>query len=160
MLARTIDKVFDLLQIVAGALLLTLFTLNIVQITMRYTTGAAWIWLPDVSRFLFIWLVFIGASVLVGRNEHLMMDFFIGKLSAASMRRAKVVIQIGQIAFFAVMLVWGMRIFQVRLNIPFDTWDFPTGWAYLAVPVTALLMIVFSVNSLWTMLTNRGARVE
>jgi TRAP-type C4-dicarboxylate transport system permease small subunit len=58
------------------------------------------------------------------------------------------------------MLVWGLRIFRVRLDIPFDTWDFPTGWAYLAVPAAALLMIVFSGHSLLTMLTKTGAKVE
>lgn len=160
MIARAIDKTIDVLQIVAGTLLLTLFTLSAVQIAMRYFAGVAWIWLPDVSRLLFIWLVFIGASVLVGRNGHLVMDFFISKLAAASMHRAQIAIQIGQIAFFAVMLVWGTRIFLVRLNIPFDTWDFPTGWAYLAVPATALLMIIFSGNTLLTMLTGTGARDE
>jgi TRAP-type C4-dicarboxylate transport system permease small subunit len=86
MIDRAIRKAFSVLEIVAGILILALFALNVVQIAMRYTTGAAWIWLPDFSRLLFIWLVFIGASVLVGRNEHLMMDFFIGKLSEASLR--------------------------------------------------------------------------
>jgi TRAP-type C4-dicarboxylate transport system permease small subunit len=160
MIERVLDKLVDLLQIVAGTLLLALFALNVAQIAMRYFAGFAWIWLPDFSRFLFIWLVFIGASVLVARNGHLMMDFFITKLSAASKRHVQVVILLGQIAFFAVMLVWGLRIFRVRLDIPFDTWDFPTGWAYLAVPAAALLMIVFSGHSLLTMLTKTGARVE
>jgi TRAP-type C4-dicarboxylate transport system permease small subunit len=58
------------------------------------------------------------------------------------------------------MLVWGTRIFLVRLNIPFDTWDFPTGWAYLAVPATALLMIVFAVNAMWKILSRTGAKDE
>jgi TRAP-type transport system small permease protein len=160
MIERAINKMIDVLQTVAGALLLTLFTLNVVQIGMRYFSGAAWILLPDVSRLLFIWLVFIGASVLVARNGHLVMDFFVGKLAASSMHKARIVIQIGQIAFFAVMLIWGVRIFLVRLNIPFDTWDFPTGWAYLAVPATALLMIIFSGRALLTMLTRTGAGNE
>jgi TRAP-type C4-dicarboxylate transport system permease small subunit len=160
MLDRLFDRVFTILQNIAGALILTLFALNIVQITMRYTTGASWIWLPDLSRFLFIWFVFVGASVLVGRNEHLVMDFFIGKFPPAMLRFAQIVIQLGQIAFFGIMLIWGLRIFRVRLDVPFDTWDFPSGWAYLAVPVTALLMIVFSLNALWAILTNKGAKVE
>jgi TRAP-type transport system small permease protein len=160
MIDRAIAKTTAALQIVAGALLLTLFTLNVVQIGLRYFLGAALIWLPDLSRLLFVWLVFIGASVLVARNGHLVMDFFTARLTAASRNRAQLVIQIGQIGFFVVMLVWGTRIFLVRLDIPFDTWEFPTGWAYLAVPASALLMIIFAGNALLTMLTRTGANDE
>jgi TRAP-type transport system small permease protein len=148
MLDRIVGRSFAVLEAVAGTLLLALFALNIVRIAMRYFAGAAWIWLPDFSRLLFIWTVFIGASVLVGRNEHLLMDFFVARLKPAAARVLGIGIQLGQIAFFAVMLVWGVKIVVVRLDIPFDTWDFPTGWAYLAVPACAVLMLAYSINLL------------
>ena len=148
MLDRLIGRSFTVLEYVAGTILLALFALNIVKIAMRYFAGAAWIWLPDFSRLLFVWVVFIGASVLVGRNEHLLMDFFVARLKPATARVLGIGIQLCQVAFFGVMLVWGTRIFVVRLDIPFDTWDFPTGWAYLAVPACAALMLAYSINLL------------
>lgn len=148
MLDRLVRRSFDLLEAVAGAILLALFALNIVRIAMRYFAGTAWVWLPDFSRLLFVWVVFLGAAVLVGRHEHLLMDFFVSKMKPGAARRLGMAIQLCQLALFTVMLVWGARIVDVRMGIPFDTWDFPTGWAYLAVPACAVLMILYSINLL------------
>jgi TRAP-type C4-dicarboxylate transport system permease small subunit len=148
MFDRIVRKTLDILQVVAGALFCALFVLNILRIAMRYIAGSAWIWLPDVSRLLFIWTVFVGASVLVGRNGHLLMDYFLEKMGATARTVAQVVIQLGQILFCLVMVTGGTRIAIVRMRIPFDTWDAPTGWAYLAVPVCGALMIAFSLNNI------------
>lgn len=147
MLDTFVRKSCTVLETLAGVIFLTLFGLNIIRIAMRYFAGAAWIWLPDFSRLLFIWVVFIGASILVARNEHLVMDYFVAKMKPAAARRLGMIIRLGELAFFAVMLIGGVRIVDVRMRIPFDTWDFPTGWAYLAVPTCAVFMILFSVNS-------------
>ena len=148
MLDTFVRKCCAVLEALAGVIFLTLFGLNILRIAMRYIAGAAWIWVPDLSRLLFIWVVFIGASVLVARNEHLVMDFFVTKLKPVAARRLGMVIRLAELAFFGVMLIGGVRIVDVRMRIPFDTWDFPTGWAYLAVPVCAVFMIVFSLNAM------------
>jgi TRAP-type C4-dicarboxylate transport system permease small subunit len=148
MLDRIVEKTADVLQTVTGVLLLLLFTLNILQISMRYIAGIAWLWLPDVSRLLFVWVVFIGASVLVARNEHLLMDFFSAKFHEAAARRLAVATQLAQIAFFATMLFAGVRITRVRMRIPYDTFDLPSGWAYMAVPVCGAIMMLFSVSNI------------
>lgn len=159
MLDTFVRKCCAVLEAVAGVIFLTLFGLNIVRIAMRYFAGAAWIWLPDFSRLLFIWVVFIGASVLVARNEHLVMDFFVTKLKPVAARQLGIIIRLSELAFFGVMLIGGVRIVDVRMRIPFDTWDFPTGWAYLAVPVCAVFMIVFSINAMMqSRVTTKGQR--
>ena len=134
---------------------LALFALNILRIGMRYIWGTSWIWIPDFSRFLFIWIVFLGAAVLVGKNEHLLMDFFLGKMKPRTRRIMETIIQIGQIPLFSIMLVSGIKITRVRMRIPFDTWDFPSGWAYLAVPVSAVLMIFFSSANIYNYTTKK-----
>ncbi len=146
MLDRIVHKTAAALQTIVGTMFLLLFALSILQIVLRYVAGIAWLWLPDVSRLLFVWVVFIGASVLVARNEHLLMDFFSAKLEGAAARRLGVTIQLAQIAFFAIMVVAGIRITRVRMRIPYDTIDLPSGWAYMAVPVCGAIMILFSAS--------------
>lgn len=156
MLNQIVQKMYGILETSTGVLFVTLFALNILGIVLRYFVGISWIWLPDFSRLLFVWVVFLGASVLVGRNEHLLMDFFVAKLKPAASRRLGVAIQLGQMTFFAVMLVGGILIAGVRMRIPFDTMDFPTGWAYIAVPVCASFMILFSANNIFQSFVAKG----
>jgi TRAP-type C4-dicarboxylate transport system permease small subunit len=155
-LERVVHRTTNALQTITGALFLLLFVLNMVQIVSRYLAGVAWLWLPDVSRLLFVWVVFLGASVLVARGEHLLMDFFSAKLSGAGARRLAVATQVAQIAFFAVMVFAGIRITRVRMRIPYDTIELASGWAYLAVPVCGALMILFSANLLLKLLADEG----
>lgn len=153
------EKIYSVISLMSGIMFLMLFILNILRIGMRYIWGVSWIWIPDFSRFLFIWIVFLGASVLVGKNEHMLMDFFLGKMRPGKKRIMEIIIQIGQLPFFGVMLMSGIKITRVRMRIPFDTWDFPTGWAYLAVPVCAVLMILFSCSNIFGYMTqNRGEK--
>jgi TRAP-type C4-dicarboxylate transport system permease small subunit len=156
MLKRIVEKMYAVLGAIAGFLFLSLFALNIVRIALRYFAGISWIWLPDFSRLLFIWLVFIGASILVGQHEHLIMDFLVSKMKPAPRRILNLFIQFCQIAFFVVMIVGGIPVTKVRMRVPFDTWDFPTGWAYLAVPVCAVIMIIFSLHSIQQLLSKKG----
>lgn len=146
MLNALVRRVLDAMQLIAGGLFTALFVLNILRIATRYFFGIAWIWLPDLSRLIFIWVIFIGASVLVGRNEHLLMDVLLERLGPAGRRRLGLFIQAGQAAFFLLLIVVGSQIALVRMGIPFDTWEVATGWAYLAVPVCAAFMFVFNLN--------------
>ena len=157
MLKRIVESISDALQTLTGVLFVALLGLSIAQIALRYVAGIAWLWVPDVSRLIFVWVVFLGATVLVARKEHLVMDFLVAKLGPLAARRFAVATDIAQIALFAVMLVGGIRVTQVRMRIPYDTVDIPSGWAYLAVPVCAALMILFSAYNLHRSIANRGA---
>ncbi len=157
MLKRIVESISDALQTLTGVLFVTLLGLSIAQIALRYVAGIAWLWVPDVSRLIFVWVVFLGATVLVARKEHLVMDFLVAKLGPFAARRFAVATDIAQIAFFAVVLVGGIRVTQVRMRIPYDTVDIPSGWAYLAVPVCAAIMILFSANNLHRSIAARGA---
>jgi TRAP-type C4-dicarboxylate transport system permease small subunit len=133
------------LEWLAGALLLALFLLNMLRIFLRYFLGVAWLWEPDLSRLLFIWIIFIGATVLYAGNGHLGVDYFLNRMQPGTLRRMHFVIDLVTLVFFTVLVVKGVEITKVRMRIPFDTWDLPTGYAYVAVPVCGALMILVTL---------------
>jgi TRAP-type C4-dicarboxylate transport system permease small subunit len=133
------------LEWLAGALLLTLFLLNMLRIFLRYFLGVAWLWEPDLSRLLFIWIIFIGATVLYVGNGHLGVDYFLNRMQPGTRKRMLFVIDLVTLIFFTVLVVKGVEITKVRMRIPFDTWDLPTGYAYMAVPVCGALMMMVTL---------------
>jgi len=44
--------------------------------------------------------------------------------------------------FLFVLVLKGIEVTRVRMRIPFDTWDLPTGYAYMAVPICGAIMII------------------
>ena len=138
-------RIANKLEYFAGALFLLLFLLNILRISLRYFLGIAWLWEPDFCRLLFIWIVFVGATVLYMGKGHLAVDYFLDRMKSNTRERMHFIIDLVT-AIFLVALVWrGIEVTKVRMRIPFDTWDLPTGYAYVAVPICSAIMTIVSV---------------
>ena len=63
------------LKILIGMDFLVLFILNVGQITSRSLIGISSVLIPDISRFLFIWLVFLGTASIYNNKQHLVIEF-------------------------------------------------------------------------------------
>jgi TRAP-type C4-dicarboxylate transport system permease small subunit len=142
----------------AGALFLLLFLLNMLRIFLRYCFGIAWLWEPDFSRLLFIWIVFIGATVLYVGKGHLMVDYFLNRMGSNARERMHFIIDGVTAIFLVILVIKGIEVTRVRMGIPFDTWDLPTGYAYAAVPICSALMITVTLLRMAEYLSGRRGR--
>jgi TRAP-type C4-dicarboxylate transport system permease small subunit len=133
------------LEWIAGALFLILFLLNLLRIFLRYIWGIAWLWEPDFSRLLFVWIVFVGATALYATKGHLMVDFFLARMKLKIRERMHCMIDLITTVFLVLLVLKGIEVTRVRMRIPFDTWDLPTGYAYAAVPICGAIMIAVTL---------------
>ena len=76
------------------------------------------------------------------------MDFFVARFDPAKRRILAIVVNSVFLVFLVLVVIYGWEIARLRMRISFETWKFPTGVAYLAAPVSAVIMIVFGVNKL------------
>jgi TRAP-type C4-dicarboxylate transport system permease small subunit len=146
------------LERITGALFLILFVLNTLRIFLRYFLGIAWLWEPDFSRLLFIWIVFIGATVLYVGKGHLVIDFFLDRMRQNNRERMHFIIDLVTTLFLFVLVLKGIEVTRVRMRIPFDTWDLPTGYAYVAVPICGAIMILITLVRMAEYLLERRKR--
>jgi TRAP-type C4-dicarboxylate transport system permease small subunit len=145
---KFLQKFESILTLLTGYLFLAVLLITASNIMLRNVLGVSWLFMNGLQRLLFIWMVFTGTSVLYYRNEHLMMDFFSGKFSKKMARFIDTTQNIMFIVFVVILIIYGIQITRVRMTIPFETWDFPTGYAYMAVPVNAVVMGLFCVEKL------------
>jgi TRAP-type C4-dicarboxylate transport system permease small subunit len=146
------------LEWVTGTFFLVLFLLNILRIFLRYFLGVAWLWEPDFSRLLFIWIVFIGATVLYVGKGHLVVDYFLNRTQPKTRERMHFMIDLMTVIFLVVLVLKGIEVTKVRMRIPFDTWDLPTGYAYIAVPICGAIMIIVALVRMAEYLRERRKR--
>jgi len=142
------EKLTWVLERIAAVLFILLFSVVLLNIVLRNVFGDAWLWIPGASRLLFIWTVFIGTTVLYQRHDHLVMDFFVMKMKPHRRARLELVINLAFLMFMVLLTIYGFMVVRVRMNISYETWNFPTGYAYLAVPVTAIIMALLCINKL------------
>ena len=145
---KMVNYMVKKIEWLVGILFILLFLLNTLRIGLRYFWGVSWLWVPDFSRLIFIWAVFLGASVLYARREHLEMDFFVNKMRESTWEKLSLFIDFSMAVFLVILIFEGFKISKIRMRIPFDMWDIPTGYAYVAVPICSAFMFILTINKM------------
>lgn len=148
MIDRIMKRTLKAVQLLAGTAFSALFAVNLLRILLRNVLGITWFWIDGFSRLSFIWTVFLGAAALYATDDHLVMDFFVGRMGAAARRRLALAINLVFLLFVLALVYYGFLVFKVRLRIPYTYWNVPTGYAYLAAPVSGILMLLFCLHKL------------
>ncbi len=110
------------------------------QFFTRYALNDSASWTEEISRYLLICTVFIGAAISVRKNNHIHVDFFYRYLPRPVTRAMSTLVDVFRIAFFgyATWLTWLLmqRIGSQRMAIV----DLPIGLMYGVVLVGFGLM--------------------
>ncbi|MBB4124613.1 TRAP transporter small permease [Martelella radicis] len=151
-----LELVVRLAQWLTAGLFMGIFVLSVLQVVLRYLIGMSMLWAPDLLRLMFVWMVFLGAAILYARNGHLGVDVLVAKLAPAGRKIAAILVELMALGFFLILIFKGWEIAMRRMRIPFDTWDVPTGYAYLSISVTAVLMFVIGLDRLFDILRGKS----
>ncbi|HSB70071.1 MAG TPA: TRAP transporter small permease subunit [Candidatus Methylomirabilis sp.] len=101
---------FRLLQFLLKALVGLLLNPVTLQIASRYTGWIPrYIWTEEAARFLFIWIVMIGASIAIGEDTHFRVDVLPRPTRRWARIGSRVVVDLAYLAMAAVFVVSGYR---------------------------------------------------
>jgi TRAP-type transport system small permease protein len=141
-----LDRFQRLLEISVAVLFIALFLATMLNIVLRNLGGIAWMWIPGFTRIAFIWLVFLGIAIAYRRSDHLEIDFFLMLLPKPKRNWLLLAIHCVMLPFFAILFYYGIEVARARMGVPFPAWRVPTGYAYIAVPASAVLLIIFGLE--------------
>src|SRR5262247_2998319 len=123
-----------ILAIMAGAVFL--------QVVLRFLGRTGIDGLDEVPRYLFVWLVMIGAAAAMYRGQHTVLDYFVNLLGPRL--RASIVVLTNAVGIFLFIYLIKLS-FVLVPNAQFQTsagLGLPLGFVYAAVPVGAALLIL------------------
>ena len=133
-----------------GGLSLAVMTAAVcLPVVLRYLGLTGIDGLEEVPRYLFVWLVMIGAAAAMQRGEHTVLDYFVNRMPP-TMRTLVLILTTGaSILLFA----WLIKLSLVLVpNAQLQTspgLDLPLGYVYAAIPVGAALIILPQLRSLF-----------
>ncbi|MSO90590.1 MAG: TRAP transporter small permease subunit [Acetobacteraceae bacterium] len=133
-------RLLTFLLVCSVALLIVPVTLQIIS---RYTALIpSYIWTEEMARFMFIWLVLIGAMVGVRESSHFEVDVW-PTLSRRSEAAVRIVARLGTLAL-AVVFVWaGTEFTRFAWYRTSELADLPLWMIHIAWPVAGVTWIVF-----------------
>ena len=123
------------------AMLAAMAMMVFANVALRFLTDHSILWVEEVSRYLMIWLTFIGAGLVLRYGGHIGID----TLQDAAPRHGpwiRAAIFLLLLGFFATMVWLGLRYTLLTWGQTTPVMQIPVGAVYLAMPIGFALMIV------------------
>lgn len=104
-------------------------------------------WVEETSRFLFIWLSFLGAAIAVERRVHIRIDFFARLFPPSARLTLEILVYLAMVVFAMVMTYEGALV-ALRAGDRSPVLLIPMSFAYLALPVSGVAIILLALRIL------------
>ena len=131
---------------VCMVLVVALTVVVFLQVFNRFVLKAPLAWSEDLAMLLFQWVAFLGAAVGVKRMRHFGIELVVKKLSAKARHAIELLLPFLMGAVALTMITEGMKLIQFNRNRIYSSMDLSYTWAYLPIPVSGLLMILFLIQ--------------
>ena len=141
-----IGKGFDLfekaLNLICRILLAAIIAIIFYAVVMRYVFQRPPFWAEELSRFIFIWIIMLGAVLVTLEQSHIEFVMLIDLLPKRLKFVLFTLIRLLMIAFCWVMVQQGLKIYPIVAEASSPTFGISMGWLYLSIPVGGLLMAI------------------
>jgi TRAP-type transport system small permease protein len=119
------------------------------QIFSRYTELIpSYIWTEEMARFLFVWMIMIGAMLGIHEGRHFEVDVW-PRLAPRPQAALRLVSNVAVLAF-ALVFVWaGWTFTAFAWNRISELAELPLWLIHLAWPITGATWLVFTGEQMW-----------
>jgi len=117
------------------------------SVISRYFFSFTFDWAEELSRFLFVWSVFLGSALIMGENGHLAVEFLPNKLkgSAAGLV-VEFIIKLCSYAIILILLTQGFKMTRMMMFQTSPGMGIPMGIIYAVIPLSSILMVLYTIQ--------------
>lgn len=152
---RWIERYCRLLEALIALALAVMVVLVFGNVVLRYAFDTSIVVSEELSRWLFIWVTFLGAVVALQQRAHLGTDLVVSRLPRALRRACAVLAQALMLWATWLLLVGSLSLTRISLEVEAPVSGLSVGWFYgsgIAFAVPALLIVA---RDLWLALRGR-----
>ena len=131
------------------ALLAAIFVVMVLQVTCRYLLGSPLVWSEELSRYLYIWVCYLGAPVALRRGNHIAITLFVDRLHPRVARGISVCMHLVALFFLLALAIEGAILTALSHRLIAITVPIPWSFIYAAVPISAALMMLETAEAIW-----------
>lgn len=147
---RLTDTLNKGLELACGLALAAMTALITLQVFVRFVLGKLHIqvsvpWTEELSRYLMIWAIFVGAAVVARSADSLAVEALVHAVPAAAGRAIKFAAHALALAFYGCIFMVGLDWAKFGLTETAPVLDIPMVYVYSSISVGAALTIVNAV---------------
>lgn len=145
---RCIDFVNKIVGVLVGLMLAFMSLLVIAQVFFRFVIKTPLHWSEELSRYLMIYVVFLGAALVLRKQRMIAIEFVSETISESMRKVLKTVILLIVIGFSLILLVQGIDILDRVSGQTSAGLGVKMSYSYAAIPMGAALLIMNAVATI------------
>ena len=116
------------------------------QIVTRYFFNRPSTVSEELLTYSFTWMALLASAYVFGKRDHMRMGFLADKITGPARKCLEIAIDLLTFAFAGVVMVYGgISITKLTMIQTTASLRVPMGYIYVIVPVTGLLIMLFSL---------------
>lgn len=139
-----VGKVF---AAISGVSLLAMFLVLFVQVLLRYFFRIGIIWTDEFSRYLMLWIIMLGASVMTFDDSHIRISL-LEDVAPVLKKGFKVIRYLIICVFSAILIYYSMDMVKMNFSSLSSNMRIPMAYVYLCFPISAVSMLFFALLQL------------
>ena len=152
---RILDIYCRALEIFIAVLLAVMVILVFGNVVMRYGFNSGITVSEEVSRWMFVWLTFLGAVVALKEHGHLGSDMLVSKLPPAGKKACLVLGHLLMLFICWLMFSGSLQQARINLDVRAPVTGAPVAIIYIAGIVFAVSAAVVLLRDLWLALSGQ-----
>jgi TRAP-type C4-dicarboxylate transport system permease small subunit len=147
-------------KLLAGLLIMIIVAITC-QITWRYVFNNSLSWTEEISKYLYAWLIFIGAASAIRMDSHIKVDILSAKLKGKAKKLLSAVHYILLIFVQSYLLYYGID-FVIKTKGSYSTaLALPMNIVVnTSLPIACLIGIIISISKMVMMIKNMDEPFE
>lgn len=144
---KTLNGFRKIVEGVAGAALLLMAVIVVVQVFCRFVLNDSLSWSEEAARYLQVWITFVGSAVALRRGAHIGVDFVTSFFKGKGKWLSDLFIHLVVAVFCVIVIVAGFQVVmnQMRYGQTSPALHLAMWKVYLALPIGGILMLIEDV---------------
>ena len=118
------------------------------QVCLRYFLNMSISWTEEFSRIMFIWMVFIGAVLVLDQGSHFVFDVFIGLLPKKLQIIASILSDLLVLMLLLFIAFWGFKLSLFNMAQRTTIMGISYFLVYMIIPVSLSIMSIIKIMQL------------
>ncbi len=139
-----LNKLEKTITIITAIMVVLLTLLISWQVFSRYVLNTGQFWAEELAVISMMWIGFLGTAGALWTDSHIGLNLFVEKFPEF-LKMVSGVLRYLIIAIFSFILFYnGIILVNRTMSGKLSALDIPIGYSYMIVPISALLLVLFS----------------
>lgn len=145
---KALDLVDTSIEWTSIVLMSFLLLLTFVNVVGRYVFHSSIFFSEELARFIFVWIVFLGAAIIIKDKGHVAVTFMLDSLHGKITKKVlETVIGICGIVFISIVFCGGLQL-ACSMNIYSSAaLGIPMGYVYWVIPIGSGIMMIHQLKN-------------